>query len=148
MILFLIQLKTKGFDKAKTRWKNYKKAYSPQGKKLFAQAGEIISEEAISQNFEAEGRPEKWDKRKYHYSWPILWKTGKMRSRLERTALDWIHQGRKHINRVYAPYYAKYHHFANIYAKEKFPVRKVIQFSQKARQKLRDLHHQIFQQRL
>lgn len=144
MILFLIQVRTKGYKEAKARWKSYKRAYSPQGKRLFAKAGEIISEEAVSQNFQAEGHPEKWKERKYQYSWPILWKTGKMRARLERTALIWIHQGRKHINRVYSPFYGKFHHFGT----KRLPVRKIIQFSIKTRQKLLNLHKQIFQQRL
>lgn len=131
-------MKTKGYGQAQTRWKGYKKAYSQRSSKLFRQAGELISE-SISKNFESEGRPQ-WAPRTRRYPWPILWKTGRMRARAERTALEWIHQRRTHINRIYAPFYGKFHQFGT----KRLPVRKFVHFIQKERDELRKLHKLVF----
>lgn len=139
-----IRMKTTGYPKVKNRWKQYGEIYSGQNPVLFNKAAEIISKEGVSDNFEKKGQPQKWPKRKYKYDWPILWKTGRMRARLERTALTWEHRGRKHRNKIYGPMYTKYHHYADTEAPKRLPVRKTVQFTEKTLAKLRTLQEKVF----
>jgi len=135
-----INMKTDGYRKAKNRWKSYGTTFSGQHSTLFDQAAEIISREGISQNFDRKGTPQKWPKRAHQYPWPILWKTGRMRARLERTAMTWTHRGRKHINQIFGPMYAKYHHFGTV----RLPIRRTVQFTDATLKKLRDLQRKVF----
>jgi phage gpG-like protein len=137
-----MDIKIKGLNKARERWKRYGDMFSGRNDVLFRKAGEIVSV-SVSRNFEAKGRP-KWPKRTYKYAWPILWKTGRMRARSERTALTWEHQGRRHINNVYAPEYGKYHQYANIHAPERLPVRKFVWLVDRERQELVKLFRNAF----
>lgn len=134
-----MRIKTHGYEKARKRWNGYKQGYSPRNHALFRDASEVIST-SISKNFEAEGRPEKWRKRKYHYDWPILWKTGRMRARAERSAYFWTHDRHRHINQIIVPFYGKYHHFGT----KKLPVRKLIVLIEYDIRQLRNLYRKLF----
>lgn len=99
----------KGIDKAIKNMKARADEFSGRDKKLYDKIGEMASI-SISKNFEAEGRP-KWKKRAAPYEWPILYMTGRGRARAERTALEWIHQGYLHINKIISTLYMKYHQY-------------------------------------
>ncbi|MBD3252053.1 hypothetical protein GF380_06450 [Candidatus Uhrbacteria bacterium] len=116
--------------------------FSARDDVLYRKAGEEASI-AISQNFEAEGRP-KWRVRKYRYPWPILWKTGRMRARAERTALEWIHSAREHVNRIFAPFYGYIHQYIGIKTNRRMVKRPFVTFLQANIDKMKDFFRKAF----
>lgn len=135
----MIKTRIRGMAAAQSRLKRMKANF--QGKSLYNEVGEQASR-SISANFEAGGRP-RWKARKRKYSWPILYKTGRMRARTERTALTWIHRGRQHINQIFSPLYGKFHQ----YKSKNLPIRKFVIFTKAEIERMKNVFRQAFLRR-
>ena len=127
-------MKTKGFDKAAKRMRTRAAEIRGTKGKLYQNISEDMSR-SISKNVDAGGREPKWPKRKRTYSHPILNKTGRMRTKAERTALGpWRVSGTLHILGIKGPEYGFYH---QSHGTKTLPVRKYIQLTQAEREKMR-----------
>lgn len=72
----------------------------------------FILEDSIIQNYFSVGRPETWPRRKNHYPWSMLWKSGKKReTEIESAKGKWAKVGDGWQLDVYSTYYGYYHQY-------------------------------------
>ena len=131
-------VKIKGLNKAIRRMRKRAQEFSAKDPKLYRKVGEIASK-SVSKNFESQGRP-KWKRRKGDYEWPILWKTGKMRAHAEKTALFWKHRKGLHVNKIWAPFYGKFHQYGTVH----LPVRKFARIMPKEIDRMKKVFRKAF----
>ncbi len=124
---------TKGFTQAAKKMRTRAAEIRGTKGKLYQNISEEMSR-SISKNVDSGGREPKWPKRKGTYSHPILNKTGRMRTKAERTALGpWQVAGTRHILAIKGPEYGIYH---QSHGTATLPVRKYIKPTAKEREKM------------
>lgn len=128
-----IMIEVTGIDEAIKNLRSISHQWTTPNSRMYGDIGKI-SRNSVTQNFNAQGRPDHWEPRKDTKPHPILDKTGRMRDAAETTSQIWTQEGFAHHINIRTPAYGLIHQ----YGRGRVPMRKFVEFLQSEIQAIRD----------